>query len=158
MGNITLNEALLSALAGKTAVVTGAAGGIGGEITRMLILHGANVAMADLELARFPAETIISSLPDPSRSIFVPTNILQWSDIISLFKTTISKFGSVDIVVANAGVMESKMVLDMDEEDEKGNPIESKEFSKVIDINLKGTMNSKYCTHPCPSTAYSVLF
>ena len=39
------------------------------------------------------------------------------------------------------------MVLDVDEVDENGDPIESREFSKVIDINLKGTMNSMFYTY-----------
>ncbi|KAF2121000.1 hypothetical protein BDV96DRAFT_610016 [Lophiotrema nucula] len=142
MNAVNLDQALLRQLEGKTAILTGAAGGIGAEITRFLISNGANVVMADLELTRASVEAILSSLPDPSRAMFVPTDILKWVEMVSLFKQALSKFGSIEFVIANAGVMERKTVLDIDEVDEAGDPVESKDFSKVIDINLKGTMNT----------------
>ena len=62
--------------------------------------------------------------------------------MVQAFETGISKFGRIDIVVANAGIMESTAVLDM-QVDEDGVPLESTEAVKVIDVNLKGTLNSK---------------
>ncbi|KAL1595354.1 hypothetical protein SLS59_008285 [Nothophoma quercina] len=59
----------------------------------------------------------------------------------SLFRATKEKFGQVDIVIANAGLMESKGFFDF-EEDEKGELKESKEADKVIGVNLKGSMNT----------------
>ncbi|KAH1509372.1 hypothetical protein KXX06_007270 [Aspergillus fumigatus] len=109
MHDITLDPLLLGNLTGKTAVLTGGAGGIGTAIAKLLLEHGANVVVADLEHTRPIVETMIVDLPE--------------------------------LVIANAGVMERTPVLDMDQIDEHGNLEESHEFCKVIDINVKGTMN-----------------
>jgi NAD(P)-dependent dehydrogenase (short-subunit alcohol dehydrogenase family) len=61
----------------------------------------------------------------------------------SLFRTTREKFGQVDIVIANAGLMESKGFFEF-EEDENGELQEPKEAYRVVDVNLKGSMNSMY--------------
>ncbi|KAH1354793.1 hypothetical protein KXX33_007907 [Aspergillus fumigatus] len=109
MHDITLDPLLLGNLTGKTAVLTGGAGGIGTAIAKLLLEHGANVVVADLEHTRPIVETMIVDLPE--------------------------------LVIANAEVMERTPVLDMDQIDEHGNLEESHEFCKVIDINVKGTMN-----------------
>lgn len=48
------------------------------------------------------------------------------------------------MVVANAGVMESHMTLDIETVDINGDLLEATEASKVIDVNVKGTLNSKF--------------
>ncbi|EXJ94485.1 hypothetical protein A1O1_02881 [Capronia coronata CBS 617.96] len=142
MEAITLNPALLQKLASKTAIITGAAGGIGSETARLFVAHGANVVIADLAQTRPAAEKVIASLSDPSRAIFVPANTLDWEQMKALYKTAIERFGSVEVVVANAGVMEGHPVLDADRVDETGDPVEPKEAYRVIDINVKGTLNT----------------
>jgi NAD(P)-dependent dehydrogenase (short-subunit alcohol dehydrogenase family) len=144
MASIELDSALLSNIKGKTVVITGAVGGIGMEIVRLYASHGANVVVADLECSRVAAESLIATLPDPSKAIFAQANILVWTEMKELFKTAIKKFGSVEIVVANAGVMESHMTLDVETVDTTGDLLEATEASKVIDINVKGTLNSKF--------------
>ncbi|KAF9893039.1 hypothetical protein FE257_012450 [Aspergillus nanangensis] len=138
-----LDASLLHHLTGKTAIVTGGAGGIGTALTKLLLEHGANVVIADLENARPMAETMIMELPDSCRGRvhFVATNIVDWDQMTALFRSAKERFGSIQLVVANAGVMESEPVLDMNQIDEHGNLKESRDFSKVIDINVKGTMN-----------------
>ena len=60
-----------------------------------------------------------------------------------LFSRTKEKFGSIEVVVANAGMMETKHFFDFEDEmDENGELKEPKEAYRVIDVNLKGTMNS----------------
>ena len=59
----------------------------------------------------------------------------------TLYKKTIEKYGKVDIVVANAGIMESKDFFDL-EMDESGDLKEPVESYRVVDVNLKGTINS----------------
>lgn len=142
MQNIELDLSLLKDLVGKTAIVTGAAGGIGAEIVRILVANGSNVIMADLEHCQHAATSVIAALPDPSRAHFVPTNIMKWDQVNTLFRAARERFGSVEIVIANAGVMENSPVLDVDHVDKEGNLLECNEFSRVIDINIKGTMNS----------------
>ena len=125
----------------KTVIVTGGAGGIGAQTIREFHSKGCNVAIADLPLAQTTANDLISSLSDPSRALYHATDITNWESMRSLFKTTKEKFGQIDIVIANAGMMESQDFFDF-EEDEGGELKESAYASRVIDVNLKGTMNS----------------
>lgn len=125
---------------GQTVIITGAAGGIGAETARLFHEKGANVVIADLPGMREAAENLISTL-SPDRAIFVPTNILSWADMLALFKKTKETFGRIDIVVANAGIMESKHLFQLGVDD-NGDPLEPKEHGRVIDINVKGTLNT----------------
>lgn len=137
------NPQLLTDLATKTAIITGGAGGIGGATARLFNSHGANVILADLELARSAAETLISSFLLPSKARFIPADVTDWEQMKHLFKQSIALFGNVDIVVANAGIMESQPVLDMNNIEDDGDPRAPLEAFKVIDVNLKGTLNSE---------------
>lgn len=118
---------------------------------RLFNANGANVVVADLERTRNSADDLISSLPAPARASFVAVSITDWAQMQHLFRTTVAKFGCIDIVVANAAVMESSPVVnskDSDANDDLEEPIEA---YKVIDTNLKGTLNSKYLLFRCCS-------
>jgi NADP-dependent 3-hydroxy acid dehydrogenase YdfG len=95
-----------------------------------------------LPFAKDAAEALISSLSDPKRAMYHPTNIINWDDMRALFRETKKRFGQVDIVIANAGLMESKEFFDF-EVDESGELKEPTEAYKIVDVNLKGTMNSE---------------
>jgi NAD(P)-dependent dehydrogenase (short-subunit alcohol dehydrogenase family) len=125
----------------KTVIVTGGAGGIGGQTIRAFHAHGCNVVIADLPFARSAAESLIASLEGSDRVIFHETDITDWQAVRSLFRATREKFGQIDIVIANAGLMESKGFFEF-EEDDNGELQEPAEAYKIIDVNLKGTMNS----------------
>jgi len=139
MASIPQNPGYLSDLHSKTAIITGGAGGIGAETVRLFHEHGANVVIADLPFARASAELLVASLS--SRVVFIPTDISDWKSMLSLFAQAKKKFGTIEIVVANAGLMETRHFYDF-ELDESGDLKESIESSTVIDVNLKGTMNS----------------
>ncbi|KAH6987793.1 hypothetical protein BKA56DRAFT_280198 [Ilyonectria sp. MPI-CAGE-AT-0026] len=134
------DPSLLSGVSGKTAIVTGGANGIGLETIRQYHANGANVVIADLESSRKSAEDAIQSLGDGSRALFVPVDIVVWDEVRALFALAIERFGRVDIVVANAGIMESRQFFDFDV-NEKGE-LEDDGSTRVIDVNLKGTMNT----------------
>ncbi|CAK7236775.1 hypothetical protein SCUCBS95973_009725 [Sporothrix curviconia] len=140
--NVEIDPAVLASAAGQTVVITGAAGGIGAATAALFSQHGANVVIADLSLARAAAEKLIPTLAHPDRAIFVPADILSWADMKNLFRTAVATFGRVDVVVANAGIMETKPVLDLDAVDADGELLESREAFRVIDVNVKGTLNT----------------
>ncbi|KAF2628132.1 NAD(P)-binding protein [Macroventuria anomochaeta] len=125
----------------KTVIVTGGAGGIGAQTIRTFHAHGCNVVIADLPSARGAAESLIASLSDPSRALFHETDITHWEAMRGLFRNTKEKFSQVDIVIANAGLMESRGFFDF-EEDDNGELKEPTEAYKIIDVNLKGSMNT----------------
>jgi NAD(P)-dependent dehydrogenase (short-subunit alcohol dehydrogenase family) len=126
----------------KTVIVTGGANGIGARTARTYHSHGCNIIIADLPSSSEAANALITSLPEPSRALYHPTNIVSWGDMQALFRETKNTFGQIDIVIANAGMMESKGFFDF-EEDEHGELLEATEAGRVIDVNLKGTMNSE---------------
>jgi NAD(P)-dependent dehydrogenase (short-subunit alcohol dehydrogenase family) len=132
---------LLEGAQGKTALVTGSARGIGGETVSLLNQHGCNIVIIDLPSARLQAEELIRSMRFPERAIFVPASVTEWSQLVHAFKEGVRAFGRIDIVVANAGIMESRAVLQV-EMDVNGDPVASEEGNNVIDVNLKGALNS----------------
>ncbi|KAE8330206.1 hypothetical protein BDV39DRAFT_202393 [Aspergillus sergii] len=126
----------------RTVIITGAGGGIGAATAREFNSHGSNVVLADIPALESTAKELIASFSYPDNSVFIAVDIRDWQQMQRLFKQTIETFGSVDTVVANAGVMESEHVLDMEDVDSAGDLRESEEASRVIDINLKGTLNT----------------
>ncbi|KAI1014278.1 hypothetical protein LB503_011167 [Fusarium chuoi] len=127
----------------KTVIVTGGARGIGAAKSRLYNAHGAQVVIADLASTYDAASELIQSCRHPSRAVFIAVDITNWDEMTSLFRKATDRFGRVDIVVANAGTMERKDTFALDEVDEHGELMESNEAFRVIDINLKGTLNSK---------------
>lgn len=114
-------------LAGKVAIVTGAASGFGLATTRKFLLEGARVVAADLNSSalttHFP--------PDGQSSGHVNTvtaNVTSAADWATLVSTAEDKFGGLDIVVNNAGTSyKNKPTLDVTEE----------EFDRVFAVNVK---------------------
>ncbi|OAL38857.1 hypothetical protein AYO20_02063 [Fonsecaea nubica] len=145
---------LLASLGGRTVIVTGGAAGIGAATIKLCNGNGANVVIADLEHTRYAAKAVAAALPHPEKALFVPADILDWQQMRAVFEKTVERFGRVDVVVANAGTMESAMVLDLDDTEADGSPKEPREAYKVIDVNLKGTLNTlKLAMHYMNKTA-----
>jgi NAD(P)-dependent dehydrogenase (short-subunit alcohol dehydrogenase family) len=140
---VSLDLNLQDQVSGKTAIITGGANGIGAATAALYNRHGANVVIADLPSSQVSAGALIKTLAWPERSLFVPVDILDWTQMKRIFKQTVERFGHIDVVVANAGIMESSPVLDLEGVDSNGDLHESKEAFKVLDVNIKGTFNSK---------------
>ena len=111
-------------LAGKVAIVTGAASGFGEAIARAYVEQGARVVIADLE--RSKGEGVARSLG--SAAIFVTCDVSLRSDIDALVRTCVDRFGAPDTVVNNAGTTHTNMpLLDVDEAT----------FDRVFAVNVK---------------------
>lgn len=144
MTDVELDPALFSQSIGKTVLVTGAARGIGAAIAILFNSHGANVVLADLsQFQQLSKDVIHNQMQSADRAIFVSADITNWAELTACFESAITKFGNLDIVVANAGMMESQPVLDIDTVDANGRLLENIEAARVIDVNLKGTLNSE---------------
>lgn len=133
---------VLAQLASKTVIVTGGAGGIGAATAKVFNANGANVVIADIPGSQETAQKLIASFPYPEKAVFTPVDILNWEQMLDLFRGTVDRFGSIDTVVANAGIMEKTETLDIDSTDDQGNLLESTGAFKVIDVNVKGTLNT----------------
>ncbi|MDG3443731.1 3-oxoacyl-[acyl-carrier-protein] reductase [Nitrospirillum amazonense] len=109
-------------LTGKTALVTGASGGIGAAIARTLHQAGATVALSGTKVEAL--EALAAELGD--RAVVVPANLSDPEAVEALAKDAEAKLGHVDILVNNAGLTRDGLILRMKDED----------WASVIDVNL----------------------
>lgn len=115
-------------LTGKTALITGGAGGIGEAIACRLHQAGANVVIADIDQNRADATAEKLATERPGSAIGIGLDISNADQVESAVERTVSEFGGIDILVNNAGIFPFSSLADMTEDD----------FEKVIDVNLKG--------------------
>ena len=114
-------------LTDQTAIVTGAARGIGKGIALTLARAGAHVVVADINVeaaARSAGE--ISALGLSAMAI--PVDITQANQVDGLVESTLARFGQIDILVNDAGVVSNAPLLDLGEDD----------WDRTIAVNLKG--------------------
>lgn len=112
-------------LTGKTALVTGASGGIGADIARALHKAGATVGLSGTRTG--PLEALAADLG--SRAHVLPCNLSNPEDVEGLVKRATEAMGSVDVLVNNAGITKDGLVMRMSDED----------WQSVIDVNLTAT-------------------
>jgi 3-oxoacyl-[acyl-carrier protein] reductase len=110
--------------AGKVAIITGSARGIGKEIAKAFLDQGAKVVISDVN-AEACAETVKEF---GANAMAIPCNVTVAAEVDKLVSETKEKLGSVDIVVNNAGVTRDALFIRMKEED----------WDMVLNINLKG--------------------
>ncbi len=88
-------------LAGRTAVITGAASGIGAGTARMFVREGANVIVADLQVDA--GRALVAELGDATR--FAECDVTDEDQIAAAVDMAVSEFGSLDIMFNNAGIV-----------------------------------------------------
>jgi 3-oxoacyl-[acyl-carrier protein] reductase len=115
-------------LIGKTALVTGAAQGIGRDIALALAADGADVAICDVNLEA--AQKTAGDIEAKGRkSLALKANVASSSEVTAMVDQVVEKFGRIDILVNNAGITRDGLILRMKEED----------WDLVLSINLKGS-------------------
>jgi len=113
-------------LTGKTALITGASGGIGGAIARALHAQGATVGLSGTRVG--PLEELAAELGE--RAHVLPCNLGDAGAVEALPKQAAEAMGGVDILVNNAGITRDGLLMRMSDED----------WAQVLDINLTATM------------------
>ncbi|CAM3099645.1 3-oxoacyl-ACP reductase FabG [Paracoccus nototheniae] len=109
-------------LTGKTALVTGASGGIGGAIAHALHGAGATVALSGTREA--PLRDLAASLGE--RAHVVVADLSDPASVLTLPKAAAEAMGSVDILVNNAGITRDNLFMRMSDD----------EWAQVLDVNL----------------------
>ncbi len=113
-------------LTGKSALVTGASGGIGADIARALFSAGAVVALSGTRVE--PLEALAAELGE--RSHVLPCNLSDAEAVEALPKQAIEAMGAMDILVNNAGITRDNLFMRMSDE----------EWAQVLEVNLTSTM------------------
>lgn len=118
-------------LKGKTAIVTGAAKGIGRAIALKLASNGANIVLNYRSSEKQAIEVEEEIKKFGVQVLRVKGDICSLSDVENLVKQAKEKFDKIDIIVNNAGITKDTLLLRMSEQD----------FDSVINTNLKGVFN-----------------
>lgn len=115
----------------KVVVITGGARGQGRTHAITFAKHGYNVVLADILDTDHPdfQETVQLAEKEGAKVLPVKTNIRKSEDVENLFNLTWETFGRIDVVIANAGVVDYGLIWDITDE----------QIEKVININLIGT-------------------
>lgn len=122
--NINNRPAGEGRLAGKVTIVTGAAQGFGKGIAEELYAEGATIIVADMN--KELAETVAAEMGE--RACAIAVNVSDEESVASLIGETVERFGGLDIMVANAGVVRSGPIANF----------EKKDFEFVTAINYTG--------------------
>ncbi len=119
----------MTRLAGRIAVVTGAASGIGKGIAIAFAREGANVVIAD-KVAREQAGEVLAGIASHGReALFVQMDVSEERSVRSMAEAALGRFGRVDILVNNAGIFTESLIENLAIED----------WDRVVNTNLRGT-------------------
>ncbi len=126
-------------LDGKSVIVTGASRGIGKEIALYLAKEGARVAV-NYSGSKEKAEAVVEEIQAFGGEAFaIQANVDQAEDVQQLISQTIEQFGSIDVLVNNAGITRDNLLMRMKEQ----------EWDDVLNTNLKGVfLCTKAATRP----------
>ncbi len=111
-------------LAGKRAVVTGAAQGIGKAIAQAFVAEGAELVLADIDAGRLAA-----TAEELGQEAF-PCDVAQKAEIERLFSHVSERWGGLDVLVNNAGITHAAELDELTEDD----------FDRVMAVNLKSAL------------------
>ncbi|HCZ1963098.1 TPA: 3-oxoacyl-[acyl-carrier-protein] reductase [Staphylococcus aureus] len=115
----------------KSALVTGASRGIGRSIALQLAEEGYNVAV-NYAGSKEKAEAVVEEIKANGVDSFaIQANVADADEVKAMIKEVVSQFGSLDVLVNNAGITRDNLLMRMKEQ----------EWDDVIDTNLKGVFN-----------------
>jgi len=127
-------KSIMQTLAGKRALITGGAAGIGRATATLFAREGAAVAVADLDEAG-GKEVVQAILDAGGRAMFVLCNVTQAPDCRRAVHLVVDEWGGLDILFNNAGVIRRATLVDTTEE----------EWERVMAVNVKSIfLMSKY--------------
>jgi len=119
-------------LEGQTAVITGAAQGLGEALARRLAMEGCNVVLADINAEKAAEAAKVIAADTGQEAIGVKVDITDEAECAAMVDQAIQKWGKLDILVANAGILKAGDITEMPAAD----------WKRVIDVNLCGYYNS----------------
>jgi NAD(P)-dependent dehydrogenase (short-subunit alcohol dehydrogenase family) len=137
----------MALLLGRVAIVTGGGRGIGREHCLELARHGARVVVVDPGVGvrgestdEDPADRVVSEIVAMGSDAYAEKgSVADWSTCERIVSAAVDRFGRLDAVVNNAGILRDRMITSMTEDD----------FDAVLAVHLKGTfqMTKHACDH-----------
>jgi len=118
-----------------SVAVTGGASGIGRAVCETFAAHDANVTIADVDIDA--AETVAATIEEEydTRALAIETDVSSYDDATEMIETTVDEFGSIDVLVNNAGLSTgTSSFLESTPED----------WDRAVGVTYFGTIN---CTH-----------
>lgn len=119
-------------LKGKVAIVTGAASGMGKQIAILYAKEGAQVVVSDINFEG-AKETVEEIKAHNGTAFAIQTNVMLENDIQALVDAAVNTYGTVDVLVNNAGVMDNM---------EPAGDIEDRNWERIFAINTTSVMRS----------------
>ena len=127
----------------KVALVTGGAAGIGKATAELFAKEGAKVVICDVDDER--GQALASELGDSCE--FYKVNVADRADVQAWVDNVVDKYGRIDVLVNNAGVLRDAMLVKVKEGELVGSMPEA-DFDLVIAVNLKGVFNCTQAVAP----------
>jgi 3-oxoacyl-[acyl-carrier protein] reductase len=120
----------------RVALITGGGRGIGRETALLFASEGAKIVVCDVaQSGQDVANEIVDS---GGEAIFVKTDVTDHQSCLDMVESAVDKFGKIDILINNAGIVRDARLVKMTEED----------FDLVIKVNLKGAFNAAQAVAP----------
>lgn len=117
----------LSPLAGRVAIITGGASGIGAATAVLFAENGASVAILDRDAQA--GQAVVTRLQHSgATALFLDVDVTSSDSVREAVDTAAQELGGIDVVVTAAGILDERPMIEMTEED----------FDRTIDIDLKG--------------------
>jgi NAD(P)-dependent dehydrogenase (short-subunit alcohol dehydrogenase family) len=133
----------MARFAGKVAIVTGGAGGIGRAVSRRLAAEGASVVVADVD--RAGAEAIAAEiLAAGGDALGVPVDLGVEAEVAAMVSTTVERFGGVDFLDNNAALTDAEVLA----RDGAIADLDIEVWDRMMSVNLRSQMLT--CKHAVP--------
>ena len=115
----------------STALVTGAAGGIGRAIADRLVADGFGVSVADLPSSADQLQALTANLGGPDVALGLTVDVTEAASVDAAVAAHVGHFGGLDVMVANAGIAVTAPLLE----------ITAEQWQLTMDVNVKGVLH-----------------
>lgn len=141
--DIDRESLIVGRMEGKTAIVTGGGGGIGGATARALAREGASVAVVDIDGDR-AAKVVVSIVEAGGTAISLQADLSEEAEVVTTVEATVAQLGRLDVLHNNAALTDSEFLS----RDTKVTDLALDVWERTMAVNLRSQMLT--CKHAIP--------